>query len=95
MPPLPVSVGTSSLSLCFGIVQRVVEARDHARGVAEGRMRRDVLDAFAVDVDLAAVAQRFQKLLAVHRRRDLDVSGGRRIGRKCNLVVTERRSVHV
>ena len=37
------------LVLALGVVQRVVEARDHPRGVAEGRMRRDVLDPLAVD----------------------------------------------
>ena len=45
------------LVLALGVVQRIVEPRDHARGVAEGRMRGDVLDALAVDVDLATVAQ--------------------------------------
>ena len=69
MPPLPVSVGSSSLSLRLGIVQRIVEPRDHARGVAKGRMGGDVLDALAVDVDLAAVAQRLEILRAGLRRR--------------------------
>src|SRR5262249_35162188 len=43
-----------------GIVQSIIETRDRARSVTKGRMRRDVLDALAVDIDLAAVAQAFQ-----------------------------------
>ena len=50
--------------LVLGVVQRIVEARDHACGVAEGRVRGDVLDALAVDVDFAPVAQRLEELLA-------------------------------
>ena len=57
------------LVLALGVVQRVVEARHHAGGVAEGRMRGDVLDALAVDVDLAAVAQRVEIFRAGLRRR--------------------------
>ena len=53
--------------LLRSVVQRVVEARDHPHGVAEGRMRRDVLDALAVDPDLAAVAQAFEVLRARQR----------------------------
>ena len=64
------------LVLVLGIVQRVVEARDHARGVAEGWMRRDVLDALAVDVDLAVVAQQLQELIARHRLGGPDLAGG-------------------
>ena len=75
------------LVLVLGVVQRIVEPRDHARGVAEGRMRGDVLDALAVDVDLAAVAQRLQKLLAVHRRRGSDVADGLRLLGKRHLIV--------
>jgi len=41
-------------------VQRVVEQRDRGRGIAKRRVRGDVLDPLAVDVDFAAVAQRFQ-----------------------------------
>ena len=52
------------LVLALGIVQRVVEPRDHARGVAEGRMLGHVLHALAVDVDLAAVAKRGEILRA-------------------------------
>ena len=63
------------LVLVLGIVQRVVKARDHACGIAEGRMRGDVLDALAVDVDLAVVAQRLQILLARHRLGGPDVAG--------------------
>ena len=42
-------------------------AGDRARGVAERRMRGDVVDALAVDVDLAAVAQAFEIFLAGER----------------------------
>src|SRR5262245_32615821 len=41
----------------LGIVQRVIEARDRARGVAEGGVRGHVDYALAVDVDLAPIAQ--------------------------------------
>ena len=61
-PPEPVSVGAVSTSLVFGIVQRIVKPRDRARGVAERRMRGDVVDALAVDVDLAPVAQAFRDI---------------------------------
>ena len=37
MPPLPVSVGISDPVFALRVVQRVVEAGDHAGGVAEGR----------------------------------------------------------
>ena len=55
--------------LLLGIVQRVIEPRDGARGVAERRMRGDVLDPLAVDIDLAAVAQAFQIFRAGERPR--------------------------
>jgi hypothetical protein len=48
-------------------VQGFVEERHRRRRIAERRVRGHVLDAFAVDVDFAAVAQRFQKLGAVER----------------------------
>src|SRR6478752_2549004 len=38
----------------FGVMQRVIEPGDTARGIAEGRVRGDVLDPLAVDIDLAA-----------------------------------------
>ena len=47
--------GQQVLGLC--VVQRVVEPRDRARGVAKRGMRGHVLDALAVDIDLSAVAQ--------------------------------------
>jgi hypothetical protein len=50
-------------------MQRVVEPRDHPRGVAERRMGRDILDALAVDVDLAPVAQAVEILLPRERTR--------------------------
>src|SRR5262249_16100918 len=46
------------------VVQRVVKQRHRGRRVAERRMRRDVLDALAINVDVAAIAQRFQKTRA-------------------------------
>ncbi len=52
-------------------VQRVIEAGDHPRGVAEGRVLGDVLDALAVDPDLPAVVEAVEKFLAgvrQHRR---------------------------
>ena len=39
------------------VVQRVVQARQHAHGIAECRVRRHVLHAFAVDPDVARTAQ--------------------------------------
>jgi hypothetical protein len=47
-----------------GIVQRVIEPRDHPNGVAERGMRRYILDAFAVDPDFATVAEALQVFLA-------------------------------
>jgi hypothetical protein len=40
-----------------GVVQRIVQPGDHARGVAEGRVGGHVFDPFAVDPDLASVTQ--------------------------------------
>ena len=51
------------------VVQRVVEARDHPCGVAKSRMRRDVPDALAVDIDFAPIAQLLEIFLAGHRRK--------------------------
>ena len=62
------------LVLVLVVVQRVVEARDHARGVAEGRMRGDVLDPLAIDVDVAVVAQRVEIFRAGLRACDVDVA---------------------
>ena len=49
------------------IVQRVVEARDRAGGVAERRVSGDVLDPLAVDVDLASIAEALQIFRAGER----------------------------
>src|SRR5207248_6051339 len=49
--------------LALGIVQRVVEPRQHARGIAKRGVRRDVFYALAVNPDLASVAQAFEILL--------------------------------
>jgi hypothetical protein len=44
------------------VMQGVVQTRQHARRVAKRRMRGDILDALAVDPDLAPVAQAVQIL---------------------------------
>ena len=49
------------------VVQRVVEQRDGAGRIAERRMFGDVLDALAVDVDLAVVLERLQEFGAGER----------------------------
>src|SRR5580700_7255124 len=49
------------------IVQRVVQPGDGARRVSERGMLGDVLNPFAVDPDLAAVAQALEVLLAGQR----------------------------
>ena len=43
-------------------MQGVVELRDGSSRIAERRVRGDVLDPLAVDVDLTPVAQGFQEL---------------------------------
>ena len=53
--------------LALGVVQRIVELGDRDGGVAEGRVLGDILDALAVDIDLAAVAQRLEVLGARER----------------------------
>src|SRR5262249_24973120 len=50
-------------------VQRVVEPRDHTRGVAERRMVGDLADALAVDPDLAAIVKTVEEFLAGVRQR--------------------------
>ena len=45
-------------------MQRVVEPRHHPRGIAEGGMLGDVLDALAVDPHLSAVVEAVEKFLA-------------------------------
>ena len=59
--------GSCEHVLAGGIVQRVVQPRDHAHRVPERRMRRHVLDALAVNPDLAAVAQALEILVAGER----------------------------
>ena len=80
------------LVLALVVVQRVVEARDHARGVAEGRMGGDVLDPLAVDVDGAVVAQRVQIFRAGLRTGDFDVADVLR--RDCRCRVALRLACH-
>src|SRR5262249_55013578 len=56
-------IGRRSQDIFRGrIVQRIIEARDRARRVAESRMGGDVLDPLAVDVDLAPLTQAFEIL---------------------------------
>ena len=82
------------LVLALGVVQRVVEARDHPGGVAEGRVRGDVLDALAVDVDLAAVLQRFQVFLAGLRLGDGHLADGLGLGGEGRFLLLQRGSIH-
>ena len=44
-------------ALARGVMQRVVQPRDRAHRITKRRMRGDVGDALAVDIDFAAVAQ--------------------------------------
>ncbi len=44
------------LFLSLVVVQGIEQARHHPRGIAEGGVGRDILDAFSVDEHLAAVA---------------------------------------
>ncbi len=53
--------------LGLGVVQRVVEASQRARRIAERGMRGDVLDPLAVDIDLPPVAQALEIFLARER----------------------------
>ena len=48
-------------------MQRVIEPRDRADRIAERRVRGDVSDALAVEIDLAAVAKAFHILRAGER----------------------------
>jgi hypothetical protein len=48
------------------IMQRIVQAHDGAGSVTEGGVRRHILHAFAIDVDLACVAQAFEILRSRH-----------------------------
>ena len=54
--------------LGLGVVQRIVEPRDRARGVAERRMHGDIVDPLAVDIDLTTIAQAFEVFLAGERQ---------------------------
>src|SRR6267154_6838875 len=54
-------------ALAGGIMQRVVEPRDRARRIAEGRMGGDVGDPLALNIDFAAVAQALEIFLAGER----------------------------
>ena len=70
------------LVLALGVVQRIVKPRHHFRGVAERRVLGDVLDALAVDVDLAVVGQRGEIIRAGLRGRNFDLACGLRLGGK-------------
>jgi hypothetical protein len=76
--------------LALGIVQRVVQPRHHPGGVAERLVLGDVLDALAVDVDLAAVGQRGEVVGAGLRRGDLHLAGGLGPGRERRAVILAR-----
>src|SRR5262249_13682820 len=56
----------------LGIVQSIIETGNRARAVAKRRVRRDVLDALAIDIDLAAIPQAFKVLGARERSRRSD-----------------------
>ena len=80
--------GQDILAAVVILVQRVVEARHHPRGVLEGRMLGDLADPLAVDPDLAAVVETVQELLArigqgggLRRRRAF--GGGCLLGHRC------------
>src|SRR5262249_56369556 len=45
-----------------GIVQGIIHTGNRARGVTKRGMRRDVLDALAIDIDLAVITQAFKIL---------------------------------
>ena len=59
--------GTRQDGVVSRVVQRVVQAGEHARRVAEGRVGGEIFDTFAVDPDLARTAQAFQVLCAGER----------------------------
>ena len=48
--------------LGLGIVQRIIEQGDGGNRIAEGRMRRDISDTVAVNVDFAPIAQELEEL---------------------------------
>ena len=64
------------LVLALGIAQRIVKPRHHLRGVAKGLVLGDVLDPFAINEDLASVAERSEVVGAGLRRRDVDFARG-------------------
>ena len=65
------------LGLRVGVVQRVVHARQHARGIAEGRMTRHVGDALPIDPHFPLVVQAVEKLRTGQRSRHARSRGGR------------------
>ena len=56
-------VGRGAQDVFALVVQGVVEPRQHPHRVAERRMRRHILDPFAVNPDLAAVPQALHEFL--------------------------------
>lgn len=54
-----------------GVVERVIQAHDGAGGIAESGVSRHILDALAIDVDLACIAQTVEILRAGHQIVDL------------------------
>src|SRR5437773_8277219 len=71
------------------VVERVVEPRDHPRGIAEGGMRGDVLHALAVNPDFAIVAQALEILLT--RERSHHVCPSSSLAR-CSHSATKRKT---
>src|SRR5579871_2648783 len=86
-------VGRSGQGLFRGrVMQCIVEPRDRARRVAEGRVGGDVLDPLAIDIDLAALAQ----ALEIFRSREGPVPVGADIFRShafLPLAAVSKRSI--
>ena len=61
--------------LGLGVVQRVVEPRDRARGIAERGMGGHVLDALAIDVDVTSITQAGE----IFRARERSAFGGNEV----------------
>ena len=59
--------GHEDLFAVLAVVQRVEEPRRHSCGIAERRVRRDVIDALAIDPYRATIAQALDVALTGHR----------------------------
>ena len=63
--PAPFSrTGENPFLLLLVLMQRIIKTGDHPRGVAEGGVLGDVLDALAVNPDFAAVIEAVEEFLA-------------------------------